>query len=95
MRLIRRLTDFRSDYRDTISYWFLLFFRCRLHSSIGAYRLFEISLRQHNYSRAEEICLLSSKRFGQVLDPFLAPMVASLAYIVAAWAMIWRSWSRP
>ena len=68
MRLVRRLTDFRSDYRDTISVWILLKFKCRFHSSLGAYRLFEIALRQHNYSRAEEICLLSSRRFGRVLD---------------------------
>ena len=68
MRLIRRLTDFRSDYRDTFSLWILLLFRCYLHSSLAAYRLFEIALRQHSYSRAEVICRLSSKRYGHIKD---------------------------
>ena len=68
MRLVRRLTDFRSDYRDSISLTFLFVFQGRFHSSLSAYRLFEIALRRHNYSRAERICTLSSQRFGQVPD---------------------------
>ena len=68
MRLVRRLTDFRSDYRDSISLWFLFVFQGRFHSSLSAYRLFEIALRRHNYSRAERICSLSSQRFGHISD---------------------------
>ena len=68
MRLVRRLTDFRSDYRDSISLWFLFVFQGRFHSSLSAYRLFEIALRLHNYSRAERICTLSSQRFGHISD---------------------------
>ena len=52
MRLVRRLTDFRSDYRDSISLWILLLFQCRWHSSLAAYRLFEIALRRHKYCLA-------------------------------------------
>ena len=68
MRLIRRLTDFRSDYRDSISLLLLLLFRCRFHSSVAAYRLFEIALRKHDYLRAETICRFSAARYGRVLD---------------------------
>ena len=68
MRLVRRLTDFRSDYRDSISLTFLFVFQGRFHSSLSAYRLFEIALRRHNYSCAERICTLSSQRFGHISD---------------------------
>ena len=68
MRLVRRLTDFRSDHRDSISLWLLFLFQGRFHSSLSAYRLFEIALRCHNYSRAERIFTLSSQRFGPVPD---------------------------
>ena len=45
---------------------FLFLFQGRFHSSLSAYRLFEIALRRHNYSRAERICTLSSQRFGHI-----------------------------
>lgn len=68
MRLMRRLTDFRSDHRDVVSFWLLVWFRCRFHSSLAAYRLFEIALRQHRYAKAEVICGVASHRYGCALE---------------------------
>ena len=78
MRLVRRLTDFRSDYRDSISLWSLFIFQGRFHSSLSAYRLFEIALRRHNYSRAELICALSRQRFGLVPDVLTMSCILSI-----------------
>ena len=68
MRLVRRLTDFRSDFRDSVSLCLLFLFRCRLHSSLASYRLFEIALRQHSYSRAEAIARISEEYYGCAKD---------------------------
>ena len=78
MRFVRRLTDFRSDFRDSISLWLLLLFRCRFHSSLSAYRLFEIALRQHQYSRAELICGHALRRYGECED--VRSMLCILAF---------------
>ena len=55
-------------FREPLAFWAFLLTRGRLHSPAAAYRLFELSLRQHNYQRAERICFLAAKRYPHSSD---------------------------
>ena len=64
--------------RDALSFWAFLLTAGRIHSSAAAYRLFELSLRQHNYQRAARICSIAAKRHPHSSD--VQSMCCTLAF---------------
>ena len=55
-------------FREPLAFWIFLLTRGRVHSSAAAYRLFELSLRQHNYQRAARICSVAANRYPHSSD---------------------------